>query len=173
MKKVLAILIAVVMLTLCTVSALAESVRFVEDSSDFDIEMELPEGATVGERTSSELVSVCQIQSEGLADVYITIAPSELYGDESMNDLTDEDVADLEALAIEQYDEAQTIIDITPSGNKYIHVTSDAGVNSIFTLYLGYFVELTQWHEDYSEITDADYAFMQQLLYNIEFMPLQ
>ena len=79
----------------------------------------------------------------------------------------------VEALAIEQYDDAQTSIEVTPSGNKYIHVTTDVGMGSIFTLYMGYFVELTQWHEDYSELTDADYAFMQQLLYNITFQPLQ
>ncbi len=173
MKKVLAILTAVMMLMLFSATALAETVKFVEDSTDFDISMELPEGATVGEKDSSALVSVCEIKSEGLADVYITIAPSDLYGDESMNDLSDTDVADLEALAVEQYDDAQTSIEVTPSGNKYIHVTTDVGMGSIFTLYMGYFVELTQWHEDYSELTDADFAFMQQLLYNITFQPLQ
>ena len=173
MKKVLAILIAALMLMLCSTAALAETVKFVEDSTDFDITMELPQGATVGDKDSSELVSVCEIKSEGLGDVYITIAPSDLYGDESMNDLAEADVADLEALAVEQYDNAQTSIEVTPSGNKYIHVTTDVGMGSIFTLYMGYFVELTQWHEDYSELTDADYAFMQQLLYNINFQPLQ
>jgi len=172
MKKFLAVLTATVFL-LCSTGALAEVVKFVEDSPEFDIQMELPEGATVGEQDSSALVSVCQIQSDGLADVYITIAASDIYDDLSMNDLSDDDVELLKAQAVEQYDDAETSIEITPSGNKYIHVTSDSGVASIFTLYLGYFVELTQWHDDYSEITEDDYAFMQQLLYNINFLPLE
>lgn len=172
MKKILAILTAVVLTLSCT-AALAEIVKFQEDSTDFDIQMELPEGATVGEQEASELVSVCEIQSEGLANVYITIAPSDLYDKLSMNDLSDEDVETLISLATEQYDNPETAIEVTPSGNKYIHVSSDAGIDSIFTLYLGYFVELTQWHEDYSAITDADYAFMQQLLHNIDFLPIE
>lgn len=172
MKKLLAVMTAIVLTFSCT-AAFAEVVKFQEDSTDFDIQMGLPEGATVGEQTASELVSVCEISSEGLADVYITIAPSDLYDKLSMNDLSDDDVAALEALATEQYDNPETAIEITPSGNKYIHVSTDAGIASIFTLYLGYFVELTQWHEDYSEITDADYAFMQQLLHNIEFLPVE
>ncbi|MDD3213128.1 MAG: hypothetical protein PHY64_05620 [Eubacteriales bacterium] len=172
MKKILAIVTAVV-LTFCCTAAFAEVVTFQEDSTDFNIQMELPEGATVGEQEASELVSVCEIQSEGLADVYITIAPSDIYDKLSMNDLSDEDVDSLVSMATAQYDNPEVNIEITPSGNKYIHVNSDAGIDSVFTLYLGYFVELTQWHEDYSAITDADYAFMLQLLHNIEFLPVE
>ena len=171
MKKILAILTAAVLL-LGSASAFAEVVTFAEDSSDFNIQMELPEGATVGDQVSSELVSVCEIMSEGLANVYINIAPSDIYDDLSMNDLNEEEVENLKAIASEQYDNPEMAIEITPSGNKYIHISSDAGVSSIFTLYLGYFVELTQWHDDYEPLTDADYAFMLQLLYNIDFLPL-
>jgi len=171
MKKVLAILTAAILL-FGSASALAEVVKFAEDSSNFDIQMELPEGASVGKQVDSELVSVCQINSEGLASVYITIAPSDIYGDLSMNDLSEADVENLKSLASEQYDQPEMTVEVTPSGNTYIHVSSDAGIASIFTLYRGYFVELTQWHDDYRELTDADYAFMLQLLYNIDFLPL-
>lgn len=171
MKKVLAILTAAILL-FGSASALAEVVKFAEDSSNFDIQMELPEGASVGKQVDSELVSVCQINSEGLASVYITIAPSDIYGDLSMNDLSEVDVENLKSLASEQYDQPEMTVEVTPSGNTYIHVSSDAGIASIFTLYRGYFVELTQWHDDYRELTDVDYAFMLQLLYNINFLPL-
>ena len=86
MKKVLAILTAAILL-FGSASALAEVVKFAEDSSNFDIQMELPEGASVGKQVDSELVSVCQINSEGLASVYITIAPSDIYGDLSMEQI--------------------------------------------------------------------------------------
>ncbi len=171
MKKVLAILTAAILL-FGSASAFAEVVEFAEDSSKFNIQMELPEGAFVGEQVDSELISVCEINNEGLASVYITIAPSDIYEDLSMNDLSEEDIMNLESLASEQYDNPEMAIEITPSGNKYIHISTNADIASIFTLYKGYFVELTQWHEDYSELTDADYAFMLQLLYNIDFLPL-
>ena len=174
MKKLLAILMAA-LLTFSCASALGESVRFVEDSADFDIEMPLPEGATVVSQSGSELVSMTEIHSEGLANVRVTIAASDIYETQSMNDLTDEEVEALKALAGVQFEEPEMTVDVTPSGNKYIHVCANAesDIDSIFTLYMGYFVELTQWHEDYSEITEADFAFMQQLLYNIEFLPLE
>ena len=173
MKKTLALLIAIMLLLVCG-SALADTVRFLEDSSAFDIEMELPDGAAVGERESSELVSYCLITSEGRASVAITIAPSDIYGDLSMNDLSDEEVEQLKALAAEQYEDPELSVEATPSGNSYIAVDADEeGIKSVFTLYLGYFVELTQWHEDFSEITEADDAFMLQLLHNIEFLPME
>ncbi len=172
MKKALAILVAVMMTLVCG-GALAETVKFLEDSSVFDIEMALPDGAVVGDQDSSELVSYSEITSEGLASVAVTIAPSEEYGDLSMNDLTEEEVEQLKALVAEQFESAELTVEITPSGNAYIFVNADEeGIDAIFTLYLGYFVELTQWHDDFSELTDADNAFMMQLLYNIEFLPV-
>ncbi|MFH1513817.1 MAG: hypothetical protein ABIG45_10740 [Bacillota bacterium] len=172
MKKALAILVAVMMTLVCS-GALAETVKFLENSSAFDIEMALPEGAVVGDQASTELVSYSEIMSEGLASVAVTIAASDIYGDLSMNDLSDEEVEQLKALAAEQFESAEMTVEITPSGNEYIFVSADEeGIDAIFTLYLGYFVELTQWHYDFSEITDADSAFMLQLLYNIEFLPV-
>lgn len=174
MKKVLAIFLTLA-LTLGCAGALAESVRFVEDSPLFDIEMELPEGATVGAKTGGDSVSIVEVLSEGLATVRITIAASDVYDELSMNDLSDEDIEVLKQLGSLQYEEPELTIEVTPSGNKYIHVcaNSEFDVDAIFTLYKGYFVELTQWHEDYAEITEADFAFMQQLLYNLNFLPVE
>ena len=173
MKKALAILIAAMVMLVCS-GALAETVKFMEDSSDFDIEMELPEGAAVGERASSALVSYCEITSEGLAPVAVTIAMEDIYDDLSMNDLSDDEVENLKVRAAEQYEDPELTIGTTLLGNKYIFVNADEeGINAIFTLYLGYFIELTQWHDDFSEITEADNAFMLQLLYNLDFQPVE
>ena len=169
MKKALAILIAVMMMLVCG-GALADTVRFLEDSSDFDIEMELPEGAA-GEHISTDLGNYYLITSEGLAPVAVTIAASDIYGDLSMNDLNDEEIAELEALASVQYEMPEASWETTPSGNGYIFISADEGIDAIFTLYLGYFIELTQWHEDFSPITEEDSAFMLQLLYNLDFLP--
>ncbi len=177
MKKLLAILLSTLMLLSC-VGAFAEgmdTVRFVEDSPNFDIEMPLPEGATVGDKGSVDTYSYVVIENGTLASVVISVAPSDLYDGLSMNDLSDDDVEILKATAAEQYDDPVLTVDVTPSGNKYIHVcaNSEYDIDSIFTLYMGYFVELTQFHDDFSTITDEDYAFMQQLLYNITFTPVE
>lgn len=173
MKKTLAILLAVIMTLICS-GALAETVKFLENSSDFDIEMELPEGAAVGDQISSALVSYCEITSEGLASVAVTIAPSDIYGELSLKDLSEEEVEELKAQAGEQYKDPEMTIETTLLGNDYIFVNADEeGINAIFTLYLGYFIELTQWHDDFSPITEADNAFMLQLLYNLEFLTME
>lgn len=175
MKKLMVFLMAAMFAFACT-TAVAESVRFVEDSSLFDIEMELPENATVGENTGMTGTNLVRVDSEGLASVWVVIAYSEIYTDnESMNDLDEEEIQNLMDIAGIQYEEPELSVDVTPSGNKYIRVcaNSEFDIDSIFTLYKGYFVELTQWHDDYSELTDADLAFMQQLLYNIEFTELK
>lgn len=179
MKKLLAILLSL-LLTLTCVSAMAEAtapttVRFVEDSPNFDIEMPLPEGATVGEMTGAEMVSIVEVLNGNLAPVSVAIAASDIYETQSMNDLTDEEIEALKLIASEQYENPEVTVDVTPSGNKYIHIcaNSEFDVDSIFTLYMGYFVELTQWHDDYESLGEDDYAFMLQLLYNIEFLPLQ
>ena len=43
-------------------------------------------------------------------------------------------------------------------GNLYLFVSSndESDIDSLFTIYEGYFVELIQYHDDYSEQTDAD-----------------
>lgn len=174
MKKLLAILLAMALTLGCGLAAAETSVRFVEDSTDFDIEMPLPEGATVGEKIAVGSLSMFEILKDGLATVRVTIAPSDIYDKESLADLDDEEVLALMTLAGEQYEVPEMTIDTTPLGNKYIHVcaNSEFDIDSVFTLYMGYFIELTQWHDDYSTITDDDLAFMLQLLHNIEFKPL-
>ena len=174
MKKLLAILLSAMLLTCaCACAEEAEVYHFFETSEDFDIEMPLPEGATLGDKVTSELVSGVTVQKEGLAPVFIAIAASDLYDNKSMNDLTDDEVEQLKAIAGEDFDAPELTVDVTPSGNKYIHIcaNADSDVDSIFTLYMGYFIQMTQWHEDFATITDEDYAFMQQLLYNINFLP--
>ena len=42
-------------------------------------------------------------------------------------------------------------------------------MDSLFTIYEGYFVELIQYHDDYSQQTEADDDFARSLLYGIAF----
>lgn len=175
MKKTFAILLAALLL-LFSFGASAETYRFIENSSDFDITLPLPEGTTISGQEGSGELSTVTFSKEGLASVRVNIAPTDEYDKESMNDLTDEDIEVLKTIACLQYEDPIATIEATQQGNKYIHIcansTSD-DMDSIFTLYKGYFIGMTQWHDDYAEITEADYAFMQQLLYNLEFIELK
>lgn len=175
MKKGL-LWVVVLALSLTCFGALAETVHFMENSSDFDIQMELPEGAEIGEKRINELLSYMEIKHEKYAPVYVTIAPSDLYEKRSMNDLSDEELEELKISAGIQHEDPILSIEITPSGNKYIHICSNTvfDVDEIFTLYKGYFVQLTQFdvEGDFRELTEEDHTFMMQLLYNIEFIPI-
>lgn len=111
------------------------------------------------------------VHSAEHADVVISIAPSELYVDRSMADLTEEELDELRAIAGEQYENPSFATETSPEGNLYLFVSSndESDIDSLFTIYEGYFVELIQYHEDYSEQTDADDDFARSLLYGIEF----
>ena len=176
MKKYLSLFLSLA-LVLCAVGAAAQStdnvVRFVEDSHDFDIQMPLPEGASVLSTEGADDLSITRVGAEGLATVRINIAPTDTFDKESMNDLTDEDIEALGQLAASQYENPEITVEETLQKNKFIHICSNDqyDIDAIFTLYMGYFIEMTQWHDDYSPLSEADYAFMRQLLYNLEFIP--
>ena len=71
----------------------------------------------------------------------------------------------------EQYENPAFATETSPEGNLYLFVSSndESDIESLFTIYEGYFVELIQYHDDYSEQTDEDDDFARSLLYGIEF----
>ena len=111
------------------------------------------------------------VHSDEHADVVISIAPSELYVDRSMADLSEEELEELRTIAGEQYENPNFATETSPEGNLYLFVSSndESDIDSLFTIYEGYFVELIQYHEDFSEQTEADDDFARSLLYGIEF----
>ena len=88
-----------------------------------------------------------------------------------MADLSEEELDELRALAGAQYEDPVFATETSPEGNLYLFVSSneESDVDSLFTIYQGYFVELIQHHDDYSEQTEADDDFCRSLLYGIEF----
>ena len=94
--------------------------------------------------------------------------------DEAVVSVTDDGIApDSEELtgAGEQYENPNFATETSPEGNLYLFVSSndESDIDSLFTIYEGYFVELIQYHEDFSEQTEADDDFARSLLYGIEF----
>ena len=112
------------------------------------------------------------VHSEGHADVVISIAPSDLFDGRSMADPSEEELEELQTIAGEQYDSPAFATETSPEGNLYLFVSSNDewDVDSLFTIYEGYFVELIQYHNDFSEQTEADDDFCRSLLYGIHFV---
>ena len=170
-KKFAAILACLLALTMC-VGAVAETVKLPENTNRFDITLTLPEGATLLSTEQSGEYTQSRVQKSGLADVVIGLAPSEEYAERSMNDFSADEIELLKTVAGEQYNNPLFEVETTPSGNSYLHMCSNEAndIDSIFTVYKGYFVELTQQHEDFRALTEADNAFMLDLLHGIEFV---
>ena len=111
------------------------------------------------------------VHSDDHADVVISIAPSDVYAGMSMSDLTEEEIQELQEIAGSQYENPTYATETSPEGNLYLFVSSNDewDVDSLFTIYEGYFVELIQYPDDFSEQTEADDNFARSLLYGIAF----
>ena len=161
MKKTLCLLMVALLMTVAF-GASAEKVKLNTSASGFEVELTLPEGAVI---TSTQAVgdnTITVVSKEGVAPVRIVIAPSELYDNtQSLVDLSDEEKAELLQMVCEQYENPLSEIETTPSGNQHymIDTNAESDLHIIFTLYKGYFFELTQWHEDYATLVEADMTF--------------
>ena len=106
------------------------------------------------------------------AAVSLNIAPSEIDSELSLDDLTEEQQLQYGQQVGEMFVNPKIHLDTTPSGNKYLHVCSNEedDIDTIFTLYKGCFVELIQYNDDFSQLTEADEAFCLSILHGIEFV---
>ena len=171
MKKLCALLLAA--LLLCSCSALAETVKLLEDSPTFDITLEIPDGAEFLPFMSNG-IAMAHVQQEGMAHVFISVAFSELY---TVN-LADMDESEREALIaaqIRDYGDVTVLPGVTPEGNMYVEFRADSGndLSVVWTLYQGYFIQLSLYYEDGKPLTEADHAFMMDLLYGMHFVPAE
>lgn len=171
MKKLLALLAAVLMLLSCA-AAMAETVYLTEESPFFDIALELPEGAAFTPLSTTG-VAMADVQKEGMAHVFISVAFSELYtGD--LKDITDEERDALIAAQTVDLGDVEVIPGVTPEGNMYVEFRPNTGNDlcAVWTLYQGYFVQLTLYNEDGQPLTEADHDLMMSLLYGMHFIPV-
>lgn len=175
MKKFSA-LILVLLLCLSSVSfAAGASIRLYENSDIFDVRLVLPDGASeLPERSNREL-GITAIQKEGLASVSVSIAASEIYAGRNMKDFSESEMEEMRNIVGAPYDDPIFSTEVTPSGNVYLHLCSNEAdeIDSIFTVYEGYFVELIQYNDDFSALSEQDLYFCLELLYNISFVPVQ
>lgn len=175
MKKLLGFTLAALMLAGCACAEIATvetTIPLTQPDSPVTITLTCEEALEVAfdQDVPSTMVRAT-VHSEEHADVVISIAPSELYAGMSMADLSDEELEQLQQMAGEQYENPTFATETSPEGNLYLFVSSNDewDVDSLFTIYEGYFVELIQYHDDYSQQTEADDDFARSLLYGIAF----
>ena len=164
MKKLICLTLAALMITGLACAEIATVETTIPLTCDSALEVVFDEDVPTG-------VVRATVHSDEHADVVISIAPSELYVGRSMADLSEEELDELRSIAGEQYENPTFATETSPEGNLYLFVSSndESDIDSLFTIYEGYFVELIQYHDDYSEQTDADDDFARSLLYGIEF----
>ena len=171
MKKLFALLLAAMLLVSC--SACAETVRLSEDSEVFDITLEIPDGAVFLPFVTNG-ISMAHVQQEGMAHVFISVAFSELYE----GNLADVEESEREALIAAQtkdFGDMTVLPGVTPEGNMYVEFRANSGTDlgMVWTLYQGYFIQLTLYYENGQPLTDADRDFMMELLYGMHFVPAE
>ena len=120
--------------------------------------------------------NVWQVTDQVHADVFLSIAPSEIDSELSLGDLTEEQQLQYGQMVGEMFDNPEIHLDTTPSGNVYLHVCSneESDIDTSFTIYKGYFVELIQFSaDDFAQLTEEDKAFCLSVLHGIEFVNAQ
>jgi hypothetical protein len=160
MKKIIAIIAAAAML-LASFAAAAEPQKITEAAMGFDISINLPEGAVYTELTTSTELTVASIKlaDETKPDYYLSFASSEEYANEDyMSDMTDEELEALYELCSADCDKPTKEIKKLDNGVTVMIVKDEdySEMGNIFTIYRGYFIQITVIHMDYKDLTDED-----------------
>ena len=115
------------------------------------------------------------ISADGLAPCVLSIAKSELADGMSLTEMGQEGIDALVALVSEQYENPEiktgmigehTFIALMAYGD-------DGDAHSVFTIENGYFVQLDQYNEDFSDMDSTDGDFAKAILAGLGVMPVQ
>ncbi len=174
MKKYLAILLAACLLVMAS-SAFAEPVKLLETSDTFDLEVELPEGATVEQDiVNGELALIHILFADAAHPQYtVVISYSEEYGDKMMSDLNDEQLEALFATVAEELEKPSYEVRTLEDGIKMMIVHEDAASDYayIITIYEGYFIQAYIAHDDYATLTEEEVNDLILLMDNVHILP--
>lgn len=177
MKKILCVLLAAAVV-LSAAGALAQTVttELMVLPNGVTVVLEHGDGELLCEGGSTEPGFGRWMVDDGVhTAVSLRIAPSEIDAQLSLGDLTEEEQMFYGRQVGEMF--ADPVIDLhtTPSGNLYLHIASneESDMDVIFTIYKGFFVELTQFRHDFGSLTQEDMNFILDLLYGIEFVQPQ
>ncbi|HNW85960.1 MAG TPA: hypothetical protein PLP25_10240 [Candidatus Limiplasma sp.] len=156
MKKAIAILLALMLLTIAPLS-LAETVKLTENASGFDLTIDLPSDATVSVETNSDVpYTFINFTDATMPHLYISVAPTEEYTESSIADLSKDEQDTLFSVFSADLDDPSYTIAKTTAGYDYMLINDESLTDSamIVLLFNGYFIQMSVWNDNYAVLTD-------------------
>ncbi len=168
MKKILAALLACLMV-FTVAGAFAEHYKLQEDFTNFDVELDIPEGATYEQNPEEEMLCLQFWFEDGSKPSFdLNVAPSDIVDGLSLGDFSQEDKDSMVSMASEGYSVPTNEFFVTPSGNTILltqETDAAAGYSALMTtVYKGFFVNLYMGYEDGSPLTEDDMKLMHQVI---------
>lgn len=173
MKKTLALVLAVALLISVTSAfAAGKHYKVVEDFETLDVELDIPEGYEYKQNPEEGLICLELTDPTGKLPFFdMHVAPGDEYEDKSLADLTDGEKAQYIEMAIQEFENPETELFTTPSGNQIL-LAKENGEACQFatmqTIYKGFFFYLYCGYPDFHELSDADMALMHQVLESVQ-----
>ena len=174
MKKLIALLLAALMMMSCV--ALADTTNVAMDLDEsITVTMVLPEGYTYAANVGDDgILSMQIIKDEDSLNAAIAVAADGDYDEtERLNDLTDAQKAEFAAMFIEDMDEDEPwSIKTTGYGSEVIVIEEAEGeydLAILVSMYHGYDIVMYVGYQDGRMLTDDDIALAMQFLTDMQF----
>lgn len=173
MKKLTAVLLSL-MLILSAGLSLAEG-SVVQMGLNYDITIDVPAGYTMNRIPKGDMVMAEFIPDDAAAATYtLAIVYSEEFGDYTLNDLSAEEAANMEAVLTADYADAAISFPTTAVGTKLIQVDeqgAESDFGAVLTIYHGYFVEIDVEKAE-GELTEADFQMAVDLMSSLQLVEI-
>ena len=180
MKHLIALALAALLALSCAGIALSEAQTYdlftVGDKAMLTLTIDCEPLYITLDETFTELgASHATVETDGLAQCVISVAKSDIAEDQSLTEMGEEGLESLKARVSEQFENPEILTgkigDITYIAIKTCSETSD--VHSVFTIEKGYFLQLDQFHADFSELNEEDEAFARNVLAGLNVRELE
>ena len=182
MKKIIALVTALVMLLACT-AALAEaetkSMGILKMNKAFDITYSpLPNDYELHINVQNDMVIIADIFStqKNLPKMNLSIAFNDEWGEvEKLNDVTEEDLQLIKDDFSEEYTDLAFDTKETAYGTKLLIVKAPSGMDAyVYTIYKAHEIEIHLYPgEEQEAITDADIDRVVAFLSDMQFVPVE
>lgn len=174
MKKLIAVVLALVLALTCA-AALAED-TVVQMGANYDITIDVPAGYTMTKLPYGDMIMAKFMPDAPAAAAFtLVIVYSEEFGDYTLNDLNDEEFAEMQAMLTGDYADAVITFPETAVGTKLIQLDeqgSESEYGAVLTIYHGYFVQISLEKPDDAELTEADFQMAIDLMSSLELVQL-
>lgn len=179
MKKIIALLLAMAMLSSMTFAMAEEKVEVAQATPEFDVTAVVPEGYRMQEERIDGNVYLTFIPEDDAAAVYqVSIAHSEEYDGRTLNDFTDDEKKALLESMDDDFMSPDTTAVTTESGTE-VYLINESAANTDdddlafangFTIYKGYFFQIVVVRDGFDILSQADLDLGIKILSDIWFV---